>query len=228
MDGGGSMKLQLISEAEYAVSELQMDNLMSHHYCVFDLEATGPDPEKDHITQIGAVRFSIGRHNNLESAASYMSYVQSPVPISPFIEQLTGVTNQHIANAPGWDKVYKEFLDFAEGTVLVTQAGYEYDWPLIQAECYRCSIAGLSMPILDMKVLYQYVYPEEKAVISTNLLLKRLRVDDSGLARHDALDDSRLIAKIFVRLMEQYRERSIDSLKIINPMTVKRFQLPET
>lgn len=72
------------------------------------------------------------------------------------------------------------------------------------------------------------VYPEEKAVISTNLLMKRLGVDDAGLARHDALDDSRLIAKIFVRIMEQYRERYIDSLKVINPMTVKRFQLPET
>jgi len=222
------MKFQLLSEVEYAVSELQVDNLMSHTYCVFDLEATGPDPEKDHITQIGAVRFSIGRHSCLVSATSYMSYVRSPAPISPFIEQLTGVTNQHIANAPEWDNVYKEFLDFAEGTVLVTQAGYEYDWPLIQAECSRRKLNGLSMPILDTKVLYQYVYPEEKAVISTNLLMKRLGVDDTGLARHDALDDSRLIAKIFVQIIERYRERSINSLKVINPMTVKRFQLPET
>ncbi|WP_182914230.1 PolC-type DNA polymerase III [Paenibacillus sp. 1011MAR3C5] len=221
------MKIQFISEAEYEVSELTVDNLFNSTYCVFDLEATGPSPVKDHIIQIGAVRISAASNDTLLPDSSYMSYVRSPVSISPFIEQLTGVTNDHIADAPGWDKVYDNFLAFAEGTILVTQAGYEYDWPLIQAECNRRQLPVLNMPILDTKVLYQYLYPEEEGVISTNLLIERLGVDDSGLARHDALSDSIRIARIFRRLMDQYRERSIQSLNLCRPMTVKRFQLPK-
>ncbi|MFF2887315.1 hypothetical protein [Paenibacillus sp. NPDC057967] len=39
--------------------------------------------------------------------------------------------------------------------------------------------------------------------------------------------DSFRIARIFRRLMDQYRERSIQSLNLCRPMTVKRFQLPK-
>ncbi|WP_165861198.1 PolC-type DNA polymerase III [Paenibacillus paeoniae] len=221
------MKLQIISEVEYEVSELKVDNLFNESYCVFDLEATGINPERDHIIQIGAVRISAGNDDSSQSNPSFMTYVRSPEPISPFIEQLTGVTNEHIADAPCWEIAYEDFRTFAKDTILVTQAGYEYDWPLIQAECHRRQLPALNAPILDTKLLYQYLYPEEQAIISTNLLMERLGVDDSGLARHDALSDSYRIAKIFWRLLDQYRERSIHSLNLSHPMTIKRFQLPK-
>lgn len=51
------MMLRNISETEYVISNLQINDFQEQQFCIFDLEATGPSPEYDYITQIGAYIF---------------------------------------------------------------------------------------------------------------------------------------------------------------------------
>lgn len=49
------MEITMLSDKEYAVSDLLIKNIHSQRFCVFDFEATGINHETEHITQIGAV-----------------------------------------------------------------------------------------------------------------------------------------------------------------------------
>lgn len=52
---GVSLKIDMVSETEYIVSELIIENIPTQRFCIFDLEATGPNEEEDQIIQIGAL-----------------------------------------------------------------------------------------------------------------------------------------------------------------------------
>jgi len=93
-------------------------------YCVFDLEATGPDPDHDFITQIGAVIIENGA---IQEHQTFETLVKPPKPIPEKIERLTGISNHELETARSFAEVFEEFREFCKGSVLVTQAGYE--WP---------------------------------------------------------------------------------------------------
>ena len=57
-----------------------------------DLETTGLDPAQDAVIEIGAVKFSDKR---IES--EYSTLINPRKPISSFITNLTGITNQDVA-----------------------------------------------------------------------------------------------------------------------------------
>lgn len=43
------MKIDMVSETEYIVSGLIIERIQTQKFCVFDLEATGPNEEEDQI-----------------------------------------------------------------------------------------------------------------------------------------------------------------------------------
>ena len=49
------MEIKFVSDTEYTVSELLIENIHARKFCVFDFESTGINHETEHITQIGAV-----------------------------------------------------------------------------------------------------------------------------------------------------------------------------
>ena len=58
-----------------------------------DFETTGLDVEKDRITEVGAVLYSTGLDQVLETAG----YLVNPeIPISAEITKLTGITNSMV------------------------------------------------------------------------------------------------------------------------------------
>ena len=83
-------------------------------YVLLDLETTGGNAVRDRITEIAAVRVE----NGVE-VARWSTLVNPGVPISGFIEQLTGISNQLVADAPGFDAVGHQLLSLLDGAVLV-------------------------------------------------------------------------------------------------------------
>ncbi|WP_158442466.1 PolC-type DNA polymerase III [Paenibacillus sp. JCM 10914] len=215
------MKIEIVSDTEYTISELLIDQMHSRRYCIFDVEATGPDEMEDQITQIGAILLDASS-GKVEKTLETLVKPSKRIPAA--IERLTGIYNQDVEQAPSFSEIFQDFVDFTEGTVLVTQAGYEFDWPLLQNECRRHEIMMLSNSILDTKVLFTYLYPEIKDVISTNLLIRHLEIDDSDIQRHTALGDSILIGRIFAKLLIELELRELVKIEIEQPLLVKRVQ----
>ncbi|CAG7655820.1 PolC-type DNA polymerase III [Paenibacillus allorhizosphaerae] len=216
------MIIHYISDTEYTVSGLHIENVLARRYCIFDFEATGPNQEEDHITQIGAKIIEPG---GVESGRTFTTLVRSPKRIPEAIERLTGVTNHIMETAPTFSEVYREFADFTKGTVLVTQAGYEFDWPLLYLECQRNGLPPFTNPIIDTKALFTYLYPEVRDIVSTNFLIQWFDIDDKDIKRHDALGDSVLIGRIFVKLLEEVRRRQWNEIQFNEPLQVKRMKL---
>lgn len=216
------MRIEQVSPHEYAISGLIVERLHELAYCVFDLEATGPDPDRDHVTQIGAVKVDgSGEPEN----GTFATLVRPPVPIPEPIERLTGIRNEDAANAPPFPEAYRSFRGYAANRVLVTQCGYEFDGPLLASECGRHGLDPPDCPMLDAKALFTYAFPEIDEIPSTDFMIRFFGIDDRDLPRHDALGDALLIARIFGRLLAACRERGITEIRITEPLRVKKARL---
>lgn len=216
------MRIEHISDAEYEISGLVVERLHERRFCVFDLEATGPDQNRDHITQIGAVNVS---GSGKIDTQPFVALVRPPVPIPEPIERLTGIRNEDVADAPLFPEAYRSFRAYAADRVLVTQAGCEYDSPLLARECGRHGLDPPGNALLDTKVLFTYAFPEIDEIPSTDFLIRFFGIEAGDLPRHDALGDALLIGRILSRLLAAYRERGIVGIRITEPLRVKKMRL---
>ncbi|MFC7679196.1 PolC-type DNA polymerase III [Paenibacillus sp. GCM10028914] len=218
-----SMMVRMLSEQAYKVNGLNIQHIQNQKFCVFDLEATGIQVETERIIQIGAVCMN---KEGLFPEETFNTYVKPAKPIPQEIETLTGIYNGDVEHAPRLKEVYGSFLDFADGCILVTHAGYEFDLPLLQRECTRLGLTVPANPCIDTKALFTYLHPEVQDIISTDFLLHYYGLDGKGIQRHDALGDSLLIGQIFLEMLRELETRNIEHLEFNQPLVVKRFQLP--
>lgn len=83
-------------------------------YVVIDIETTGLDAEFDDIIELSAIRYV----NNVE-VAHFSSLVQSEWGISDFITDLTGITDEMLADAPTINEALPKYLDFLGDSILI-------------------------------------------------------------------------------------------------------------
>lgn len=88
---------------------------MVRTYICFDLETTGLNVEKDEIIEVGAVKVIEGRLTE-----QFTCFVNIHKPLSPFISELTGITEEMLIQE-GYEKqpVIEEFLKFCDGYELI-------------------------------------------------------------------------------------------------------------
>lgn len=122
---------------------------MPQTYVAFDLETTGLDRENDSIIEIGAVRFT------LDGVIDEFSTLVNPGrPIPPFIQRLTGITDQEIASAPPIEVVASDVEEYLAGSVLVGHNLCGFDVPVLDAQ-------GIKRPfaIYDTQALAETLMP---------------------------------------------------------------------
>lgn len=97
---------------------------MLKSYVCFDLETTGLDPLYNEIIEIGALKVRDGK-----VAERFMEFIHPQEEISPMITNLTGITNEMVANARPADAVISDFLKFCEDDVLIGHnVGFDYSF----------------------------------------------------------------------------------------------------
>ncbi len=87
---------------------------MLKSYVAFDLETTGLDPTKNDIIEIGALKVRDGKVED-----RFMEFACPKERISPKIEELTGITNDMVANSRCSQEVVKRFLVFCGEDILI-------------------------------------------------------------------------------------------------------------
>lgn len=179
-------------------------DLNTAEFVVFDLETTGAKAPPCRITEIGAYRVKNGI-----VAEEYHTLVNPEMPIPPFIQGLTGISDDMVKDAPKFREVADDFLAFIGDSVLVAHnAGFDMRFLNHEVgkvyEDYRVGNPSLCTVQLSRKLL-----PDVE-----NHKLKTLAqyFSVSLVNHHRATDDARATATIFVNLLEDLRSRGIHSL----------------
>lgn len=108
-------------------------NKYTPDYVIFDLETTGISPNYDEVIEISALKVRGG------SVVDEFNTLVNPGRKIPFgATKVNGITNEMVAEAPAFSQVLAEFLDFAEGLVLVGHNIARFDMKFIwrDAELY--------------------------------------------------------------------------------------------
>ena len=96
------------------------------NYVIFDLEPTGISPNYDEVIEISALKVKGG-----EVVDEFNTLVNPGRKIPFGATKVNGITNAMVAEAPAFSHVLAEFLDFAEGLVLVGHNIARFDMKFI-------------------------------------------------------------------------------------------------
>ena len=105
---------------------------------VFDLEATGLDLVNDRIIQISYVKVSPGDKEGEEERKSI--FVTPGKPIPAFVQQLTGITDDMVKDAPTFKQLAKQLPDSFIGCDFAGFNSDRFDVPMLAEEFLRAGI----------------------------------------------------------------------------------------
>ena len=103
-----------IRKNEVQISSTLHKNMLASDYTVIDLETTGLNVNDSEIIEIAAVRVRNG-----EISETFDSLIRPCVKIPPYIESITGITNEMVCNEPLCDEVIEAFSDFVGDDIVV-------------------------------------------------------------------------------------------------------------
>ena len=186
-----------------------MDGSLDGEFVVFDLETTGLKPTTEEITEIAAVLVREG-----EIRDSFQTYVNPHKPIPPEITELTGISDETVADAPDLPEALDKFFAFLGDRVLVAHnAGF--DLSFLKAACKR----------LEIEREFTYIDTLEMSRImlshlnrfKLNILAKELQV--GPFEHHRASEDAAVLARIWIKLLEKLKnEQNAQRISDINPV----------
>lgn len=156
----------------------------------------------------------------------YQSLMNAGVWIPPMIEELTGIDNDMIADAPSAADVMREVAEFAEGLPLVAHNA-AFDRRFWQAEMRRVR-KPTSQEFVCSLLLSRRLFPKFKSH-RLEVLAQRLELPGAG-RYHRALADAQVTAHLLLRLRHELRERygiediTEDLLQEIQSLPKKQFE----
>jgi DNA polymerase III alpha subunit (gram-positive type) len=220
------LEIAEVSPEIYEVSQLLLPRLSQRTLWLFDLEATGLDTDRERVTQIAGIAM---RGGELIEKSAFEQYVALPagVEIPREVQELTGISAQTLAGAPGFREAWERHLEAAAGADLwIGQSVFEFDVPLLFAEFARHGLPAELPAVLDSVVIATHLLgaPPPGERWSTSKLLARFQVDTTGLRRHDALHDVKILARILAPMLRQLRAERGDCLEIPadKPLAIRR------
>lgn len=197
----------LVNDSKSLVSNLEDDSIcLNCEYTVFDIETTGLSNQNDKITEIGAVKIRNG-----EIIDTYNQLINPEIPIPEKIVDLTGITDEMVANKPKIEDVLHEFIEFSEGSVLVAHNA-SFDMGFIEVNAKKLGLE-IKAPVLDTLYLARVLFPELKNH-KLNTLSKHLDVPLEN--HHRAVDDAKATSLIFLKCLEKVKEENISILDDLN------------
>ena len=167
-------------------------------FIVFDLETTGLNPASEEITEIAAVRVVEG-----EIRDSFQTYVNPHKPIPAEITELTGISDETVADAPDLDKAVPEFLTWAgEGQYPLVAHNAGFDMGFLRTACQRLGIER-EFTSIDTLEMSRLMLPHMHK-FKLNILAKELQV--GPFEHHRASEDAAVLGRIYVKLLKRLRE----------------------
>lgn len=168
-------------------------------FAIVDLETTGGRADDNRIMEIGIVLL-----DGLEITGTYQTLIDPGQPITPFVRDLTGITDEMVQGHPQFSEVAEHVAGLLEGRIFVAH-NVLFDLKFMTAELKRCCIR-INPPRLCTVKLSRRVFPGFPSY-SLHNLTQSLKLPDFN--HHRALDDALACAEIMKLALEKVGENGV-------------------
>jgi ATP-dependent DNA helicase DinG len=168
---------------------------MLNKFVVIDLETTGNLPKKgDKIIQIAAVVIENG---SITERFSSLINPQKPIPI--FIEELTGINDEMVKDAPLFAEIAGKVTALLDGAYFVAH-NVLFDLSFLQEELIQAGYEGFYGHVLDTVEMARILYPTADGYKLSDLAEKEKLYHDRP---HQADSDAEVTAELFLILLKR-------------------------
>ncbi len=179
-------------------------------YSIIDVETTGGKFNEEGITEIAIYKF-----DGIKVIDQFISLLNPEIPIQPFVQQLTGINNKMLSNAPKFYQVAKRILEITDNTILVAHNS-SFDYRMMKVEFDRLGYDFI-IPQLCTVNLSKKLIPDMESY-KLGKLVKSLGIPISN--RHRAAGDAMATVELFKLLLIKDKSKQIVN-KIIKKEDVK-------
>ncbi len=173
---------------------------------ILDTETTGLSVKEGHrIVEIGCVEID----DLIPTKKKFHCYLNPERKVSEKALEVHGYTDDFLSQQKKFRLVVDEFLSFIDGKRLVIHNA-EFDLAHLNHELAILGKNKINNQIIDTLSLARDKFPGSP--VSLDALCKRYRIDNSERAKHTALIDCDLLAKVYINLIDQ-KEPTLDFKK---------------
>ncbi len=174
--------------------------MFEKNFVIVDLETTGLSPLKNEIIEIGAIKVENG-----QVVDTMDIFVKPKNPVSYFITNLTGITNEMLKDGYEIEDGMKKFIEFSENYTLIAHNA-RFDIGFLNSNMNSCFNKSLENKYLDtVKISKEIVKDLPNYKLGT--LAKYFNVDYEGA--HRALKDCEITLDIYNNLNEIYSKTKV-------------------
>ncbi|PKL78462.1 MAG: hypothetical protein CVV25_11575 [Ignavibacteriae bacterium HGW-Ignavibacteriae-4] len=172
-----------------------MSKLDNTNFFVVDVETTGANSKTDRITDIAVVHVLGG-----EIIDTFHSLVNPRQPIPEFIQEMTGITNELVRNAPDERDVLPAYRDFiSKDNSIFVAHNANFDHFFIRNTMIRNYGESLEHELLCTVKLARKILPKTQKVNLTSLAQY---FNIPIFMRHRALGDAFATAKALIKMLD--------------------------
>ena len=170
-------------------------------FIAFDTETTGLHASSDFLMEVGAVKFTCEGE-----VSRYDQLIKPPVPITPFLTNLTHITNEMVLDKPYASKALPDFMRFlGDSKAILVAHNAPFDLGFVNTELGRMNYPAIPNKCIDTLQLARWAYPEfskekESGQYKLQSLAKRFNIN--VLQAHRADDDARVCMELFKQILK--------------------------
>ena len=182
-------------------------------FAVVDLETTGGTAEEGRITEVGIVLL-----DDCEVVKTYSALIDPGMPIQPFVQNLTGITDEMVHGKPQFASIAEEVSELLQDRIFVAH-NVQYDIKFMRTELRRCCIKIDPPRLCTVKVSRRF-FPGLPSY-SLHKLTQSLELPEFN--HHRALDDAMAAAEILKLAYKKVgQEKLLKEVKnLTNPKQAK-------
>lgn len=170
---------------------------------LYDLETTGFSPAKHRIIEI-SIRACYVTDESLEEYGHKTWYINPGTPLDQHIADLTGITDDFLADKPREDEVIAEIMDYFDGQAVCGYNNTRFDDRFMENFCTRNGYEWKPKESIDLYPVAQCLLrADECENFKLETVTKFFGYDDKVSQFHNAEGDTMATELVFNSLMER-------------------------
>ena len=167
---------------------------MNGNYVFVDVETTGARADRERVTEVAALRVEDGQ---IVKVVHTLLNPDKPIPYQ--ITQLTGITNDMVADQRRFDDIADELLELFDNATMVAHH-VRFDYSFLKAEFKRSGMQFRPTQLCTVK-LSRYLYPHQGRHRLSDVIAAH---SFSFTSRHRAYDDAYVLWQFWQKIHDDF------------------------